>query len=129
MFASFFIAGFEGATGYDREGRWFDQVAATRHDREAENDYRMIAAAGFRAARECVRWPLVDLGGGRFDFSSVRPMIDAARDNGVEVIWDLFHFGYPAGLDPLSPEFVERFAAYCDAVARYVAPRTEERSG
>jgi hypothetical protein len=125
MFQSLFIAGFEGATGYDRHGRWFDQVAATLHDREVENDYRLIAELGFRVARECVRWPLVDLGGRRFDFSTVQPMIDAARRNDVEVIWDLFHFGYPPGLDVLSGEFVDRFSDYCDAVARYIAQQTD----
>lgn len=125
MFQSFFIAGFEGATGYDRQGRWFDQVVATSHDSEVEHDYRLIAEAGFKAARECVRWPLVDLSNGRFDFTNVQPMIDAARRNDVEVIWDLFHFGYPADIDLLSTDFIERFAAYCDAVARYIAPRTD----
>jgi hypothetical protein len=126
MFDSFFLAGFEGATGYDRQGRWFDQVVATGHDREAANDYALIAAAGFRAARECVRWPLVDTGGGRLDFSSVQPMIDAARANNVQVIWDLFHFGYPRDLDPLSRSFRERFADYCAAAARYLAPQMDD---
>lgn len=125
MFRSLFIAGFEGATGIDRYGRWFDQVKATLHDREVHHDYQLISEAGFRTARECVRWPLVDRGGGQYDFSTLQPMIDAARRNDVEVIWDLFHFGFPAGVDLLSPGFVDRFAAYCDAVARYIAPQTD----
>jgi hypothetical protein len=125
MFKSFFIAGFEGTTGYNRHGNWIDQVAATGHDRAAADDYRRIAEAGFRAARECVRWPLVDQGGGRYDFSSIRPMIDAARIYDVEVIWDLFHFGYPAGLDLLGPEFLDRFPAYCRAAAQHLARETD----
>ncbi|MCM3448655.1 hypothetical protein, partial [Bacillus velezensis] len=38
-------------------------------------------------------------------------------------IWDLCHYGYPADLDPWSPEFVTRFAAYARAAAAYVATR------
>ena len=32
-FQSFFLAGFEGSTGINRHGQWFDQVEATQHDR------------------------------------------------------------------------------------------------
>ncbi|MCH3008737.1 hypothetical protein K3W82_14835, partial [Listeria monocytogenes] len=64
--------------------------------------------------------PLVDLGGGVFDFSSVDPMIRAARKHDIQVIWDLFHYGYPADLDLLSYAFPSRFADYCAACARYL---------
>ncbi|MCA1628940.1 MAG: glycoside hydrolase [Acidobacteria bacterium] len=77
-----------------------------------------------RAAREGVRWPLVDRGG-RYDFSSVAPVVEAACRNGVELIYDLFHFGYPDGVDLFSDSFPERFADYCYAVARYVSARAE----
>ena len=125
MFRSFFLAGFEGSTGYNRHGDWFDQVVATGHDRTVEQDYRDLADLGIHAARETIRWPLVDLGKGRYDFSSVTPFVDAARRNGVEVIWDLFHYGYPQGLDPWSDEFTRRFADYCYAVGRYIARQTD----
>ena len=52
MFASFFLAGFEGSTGFNRNGQWFDQVVATGHQARADADYADIAAAGLRAARE-----------------------------------------------------------------------------
>jgi hypothetical protein len=125
MFRSFFLAGFEGATGINAHGQPIDQVSATGHDRHAAEDYARLRAVGIRAARECVRWPLVDHGG-RYDFSSLRPFLDAARECGVELIYDLFHFGYPADADPLADEFAERFADYCYAVARYV---TEHAGG
>jgi hypothetical protein len=125
MFRSFFLAGFEGSTGFNRHGRWFDQVVATGHDKTVERDYRDLARLGIHAARETVRWPLVDLGRGAYDFSTVEPFVEAARRNGVEVIWDLFHYGYPQGLDLWGDEFPERFADYCYAVARYIGPRTE----
>ena len=124
MFRSFFLAGFEGSTGYNRHGQWFDQVAATGHDRSVDQDYRDLAALGIHAARETVRWPLVDQGG-RYDFSSLEPFARAARENGSEVIWDLFHYGYPQDVDIWGAAFPERFAEYCYAVARYLGREGE----
>ena len=125
MFKSFFIAGFECATGYNSRGEWIDQVAATQHDRVAREDYQLLRGAGLTAAREGVRWPLVDRGGGRYDFSTVRPLVEAAREHDVEVVWDLFHYGYPEGVDLFSSAFPRRFADYCYAVGRYLAARTD----
>ena len=125
MFDSFFLAGFEGSTGYNVSGEWFDQVVATGHDRTVATDYRDIAAVGLRAARETVRWPLVDQGKGRYDFSSIDPFLEAARRHDVSVIWDLFHYGYPRDVDLLGDGFADRFADYCYAVARYIDVRTE----
>jgi hypothetical protein len=125
MFKSFFLAGFEGSTGYNRHGHWFDQVVATGHDRTVDEDYRQLAELEIHAARETIRWPLVDLGRGRYDFSTVEPFIEAARRHRVEVIWDLFHYGYPQRLDLWSEAFPRRFADYCYAVGRYIAQRTD----
>jgi hypothetical protein len=124
MFRSFFFAGFEGATGYNERREWFDQVAATYHDRHADADYRRLREVGIDAAREAIRWPLVDRNGG-YDFSSVRPFVDASRRHGVDVIWDLFHYGFPNGLDLFSDSFVERFADYCRASAEFVSAHQE----
>lgn len=125
MFRSFFLAGFEGSTGYNRNGLWFDQIVATGHDRTLEQDYRNLAALGIHAARETIRWPLVDQGRGRYDFSTVAPFLEAARRNKLDIIWDLFHYGYPRDIDLWSEEFPKRFADYCYAVGRYIARRTE----
>lgn len=124
MFRSFFLAGFEGSTGYNRHGEWFDQVAATGHDKRVDEDYRDIAAHGLHAARETVRWPLVDTAG-RHDFSTLAPFIEAARRSRVDVIWDLFHYGFPRDVDLWSASFPRRFADYCHAVARFVMSRSE----
>ena len=71
-----------------------------------------------------MRWPLVDLGHGRYDFSSVEPFIAGGRTkHGIEVIWDLFHYGFPPHVDLWSEDFPERFADYCHAAARFIAPR------
>lgn len=120
MFDSFFLGGFECATGHNRHGQWIDLVASTWHDRHVDEDYRRLREVGIRAARDAIRWPLVDRGDGRYDFSSVEPIAAAARKHRVCVVWDLFHYGYPAGLDPLSDDFRTRFVDYCRACARYL---------
>ena len=104
-FAASSSPGFEGSTGYNRHGQWFDQVARRAMTERSSEDYRDLAALGIRGVREIVRWPLVDRGG-RYDFSSRRPLRDAARrKQGIEVIWDLFHYGYPQRRRPLERPF------------------------
>lgn len=120
MFKSFFFAGFECATGYNALGEWIDQVAATHHDKHADADYRRLRDVGIYAAREAIRWPLVDRGNGQYDFSSVMPFLEASRKYNIEVIWDLFHYGYPDDLDLFSEEFPRRFSEYCRAAARLI---------
>jgi hypothetical protein len=119
VFSSFLFGGFESGTGYNAHCQWFDQIEATGHDRHADEDYRLLAATGLRAAREAVRWPLCARGGD-YDFSSVRPHIEAARRHGVELVFDLFHFGYPDGIDLFAADFPARFADYCHAAARFL---------
>lgn len=94
MFKSFFLAGFEGSTGFNLHNQWIDQVVATQHDRFADKDYLRLREVGIRAARETVRWPLVDVDRG-YDFSSLEPFLKAAQKHDIELIYDLFHFGYP----------------------------------
>src|SRR5688572_14657712 len=104
MFQSFFFAGFECATGYNALGEWIDQIAATHHDKHVEEDYARLSQIGIHAAREAIRWPLIDQKG-KYDFSSVKPFVEASRKHEVEVIWDLFHYGYPEDIDLFSEEF------------------------
>lgn len=125
MFNSFFHGGFECATGYNRDGDWIDLVVDTAHHEHLHEDYRRLRDVGILTVRDAIRWPVVDLGGGRHDFSSVAPMVDAAARFGIQVIWDLFHYGYPPGVDLLSEAFAERFADYCAACARYLRGRID----
>jgi hypothetical protein len=125
LFSSYFLGGFECTTGFNREGDWIDLIEETWHLRHADADYRRLREVGIRAVRDGIRWPLVDKGRRCFDFSSVEPLVRAARKYRVEVVWDLFHFGYPAGLNPLSADFASRFAEYCAACARYLRDRLQ----
>jgi mannose-6-phosphate isomerase-like protein (cupin superfamily) len=119
LFGSFFLGGFESSTHVTTRGRRLDQVAATQHDLQADEDYALCRRIGIRAVREAARWPLIDRGG-RLDLGSVREMVRAGRRAGLAQIWDLMHYGYPDDLDPFSAEFVDRFAAYARAVADVV---------
>jgi hypothetical protein len=124
MLGSFFLAGFECTTGYNRHGEWIDLVAATQHDVFADDDFRRLRDVGILAAREGVRWPLVDRGG-RYDFATVAPIVEAAGRHGIELIHDLFHFGYPADVDLFDEAFPRRFAAYCGAVAAFMVAHAD----
>ena len=126
MFRSFYLAGFECATGYNMHGQWIDQVAATEHDIHVDADYARLEHVGLHAVREAVRWPLVDKATS-YDMSTVQPFVDAANRHRFDVIWDLFHFGYPDDLDPFSAVFPERFANYCHAAALFVSRHMQGR--
>ncbi|SPE51796.1 Beta-glucosidase/6-phospho-beta-glucosidase/beta-galactosidase [Verrucomicrobia bacterium] len=120
-FNSFFAAGFECSTHRLRSGTRLDMIAATQHDKFAHLDYQRLQQAGLRVAREGVRWHLVEAVPGRYDFSSVLPIVRAARAADVQVIWDLCHFGWPDHLDLFQPEFRSSLAHYGAAFAEWLA--------
>jgi beta-glucosidase/6-phospho-beta-glucosidase/beta-galactosidase len=122
IFPTFFLSGFECSTFLWKDQRRRNLIAETQHDTQVQQDYQILHDLGIAVAREGVPWPLVDLGG-QYDFSCIDPMIDALNQAQILPIWDLCHYGYPDDLDPFSPSFSERFAAYCRAAARYIHPR------
>jgi hypothetical protein len=135
LFRSFFLGGFECSTHRLPGGKRLDLVAATSHDALAASDYRLLQRYGMRTARDGVRWHLIEATPGKYDFSSLTPMLRAARETGMQVIWDLWHYGWPDDLDIWSPAFVDRFASFARAFAQvasresaaapYVAPINE----
>ncbi len=124
-FDSFFLGGFECSTHKRADGIRLDLVALTGHDVQAERDYALLRAHGMRAARDGVRWHLVERRSGIYDWSSLLPQLRAARTHGVRVIWDLFHYGWPNGADIWSARFVARFAAFAGAAATVIAAETD----
>ncbi len=125
MFNSYFMAGFECSAHLIRSGRRLDMIAATEHDKFARLDYERIRSQGLRVAREGVRWHLVEKAPGRYDFSSVLPILEAAQATDTQVIWDLCHFGWPDHIELLKPEFVSRLAEYAAAFAALLSKETD----
>lgn len=119
-FESFFLGGFECATHRRRDGQRIDVVDQSAHDRHCAVDYRLLADAGVRAARDGLRWHLIERVPGVYDWSSFLPMLQAAHDTGTQVIWDLCHWGVPDWLDVFSDDFVPSFAAFAAAAARLI---------
>ncbi len=122
---SFFLGGFECSAQRQPDGRRLDLLASTGHDRLFESDFRQLQRHRISAARDGLRWHLIETTPGHYDWSSALPMLQAARRHGVRIIWDLCHYGWPDGLDIWSASFVERFARYAAAAARVVAEESD----
>lgn len=121
LFGSFILGGFECSTHRLPTGRRLDLVHSTRHDEFAATDYRLLQDYGIRTARDGLRWHLIEQQPGTYDFSTATPMLKAAHDTGMQVIWDLWHYGWPDGLDMFSAEFVDRFTAFAREAAKRIS--------
>ena len=126
LFKSYFQGGFECSTHRLRNGRRLDVIASSQHDRFADHDYRQLAGHGILTVRDGFRWHLIEPSAGAYDWSSIGPMLDAARRSGTQVIWDLLHYGWPDDLDIWRPQFVERFARFAGAAARRVRDSSDD---
>ena len=125
LFRSFWIAGFECSCHINSKGERLDMTAAVGHDVHAAEDYHRLREVGMATARDGLRWHLIERQGS-YDWSSWLPMLTAARDQGVQVIWDLCHYGWPDELDIFSAKFVDRFARFAGEAARIQREHTGE---
>lgn len=125
LFQSFFIGGFECSCHRLRSGKRLDLLSATQHDRHVKADYQRLYNSGILTARDGLRWPLIETSPYRYDFASVLPMVRAARETGIQVIWDLFHYGWPDDIDIFQPEFVRRFRSFAMAFAKLLVDETD----
>lgn len=121
IFNSYLMGGFECSTHFNWQRRRIDVIAATRHDELAEADYTRMLEIGMKTARDGVRWHLIEREPYKYDFSSAINQVRAAKKTGIQIIWDLFHYGYPDDLDIFSPEFPVRFAKLAEAFAELLA--------
>ncbi len=126
LLASDLLGGFECAAQKRRDGIRLDIQASTGHDRRTANDYGLLQAHGMMACRDGLRWHRIEARPRRYDWSEVVPMLEATRATGMQVIWDLLHYGIPNGLDIWSAEFVTRFAAFAGAAAQLVKDHSDQ---
>ncbi|NJC27768.1 hypothetical protein [Neolewinella antarctica] len=108
----------------NRSGVRINLLRETGHDVRALEDYRLLTELGIRTVREGVVWSAVETSPFVFDFSEVANRMHAADLAGVQILWDLCHFGYPDGLIPTHPQFEARFVALCAAFAQFYRQQT-----
>ena len=121
----FLHAGFECSTHRDRNLRQDRRDFAYAARSLRPRGLPQAAQPRNSRRRDGVRWNVVDRRG-RLDFSSALPFIEAAEEEGIVVIWDLFHYGYPDDLHPFDPNFIPRFASYCYGFARLMAAHSRQ---
>ncbi len=120
------MGGFECSTHRTRSGRRLDMIAATAHDKYAVADYLRLHDVGGHTVRDGIRWHLIEPAPNTYDFSSLRPMLRAARETNTQVIWDLCHYGWPDDIDIFKPEFVRRFVRLTRAFVKVLADEADD---
>jgi hypothetical protein len=116
-FQSPILGGFESSDFAFWDGRRIDCVASTHHDARYRDDYALLKSCGIRTVRDSFRWPNVEVAPGRFCWDGPRAMLEAARETGMQGIWDLCHFGVPDHVDICAAGFAGRFADYAARAA------------
>lgn len=127
MFESFLMGGFECSTHRNYAGKRIDVIASTEHHLFAESDYKRLLGLGMQTARDGIRWHLIERKPYEYDWSSVLEQIRSANETGIQIIWDLFHYGYPDDLDLFAPEFVNRFARLAKSFVELLIAKGEKR--
>ncbi|MCL2777060.1 MAG: hypothetical protein FWD73_03580 [Polyangiaceae bacterium] len=126
LFKGFFLGGFECSCHViSKGGRRLDLHASTRHLQFVDADYQRLANLGMTACRDGVSWVRAARRGDTYDFSFVAPMLRAAQRHGLDVVWDLMHFGWPDNVDPFAASFPSRFARYARAFATWLTSETD----
>jgi UDP-galactopyranose mutase len=117
LFRSFWMAGYEGADHLNSAGCPLSMNEANQHWQQLDTDYALLERFGIRTVRESIGWRVTEQQGNA-GFERLRRHAELAEKHGIEVIWSLMHYGWPADIDLLSPAFVERFTAFSEKVAR-----------
>lgn len=125
-FNSFFWGGFECADHINRSGDRINLLKETQHDIRAKEDYILLAELGIKVVREGVCWSSVEIAAHQYNFSSLLSRMEAAKELGIQIIWDLCHFGYPDGIYPTHPHFCSRFESFCKAFTLFHRSKTSE---
>jgi beta-glucosidase/6-phospho-beta-glucosidase/beta-galactosidase len=120
------MAGFECSSHRRKDGLRLDLIKATSHDTHALADYAGCAELGLKTVRDGLRWHLIETAPGVYDWSSWLPMVRAAREGGVRVVWDMYHYGSPDFLDQKSDAFIDAYARFAAEAVRVHREETGE---
>lgn len=125
-FRTFFIGGYECADLINKFGQRIDLLQLSGHDTHVLEDYQRLSQMGIKTVREGIRWSFVEKSPGVYDFSEVKNRIEAARQTGIQQLWDICHFGYPDGLMPTHPQFASRLTELSVAFTKLYRNYTDE---
>jgi beta-glucosidase/6-phospho-beta-glucosidase/beta-galactosidase len=118
-FNTFWMAGFECTDKLNAFGNRVDFLNITGHLELIDEDYARLHHFNIATVREGIRWSQVETQPYVYNWGTVAYMIEAAKRNGIQQVWDLCHFGFPDDLTPLHPMFARRFAALCRAFVQF----------
>lgn len=79
--------------------RPLDEFALTHHYQYWREDLDRVASLGVKAMRYGMPWYKAEPKKGRFDWDWIDRAIDHAAGTGVEIIFDLMHYGVPLWLE------------------------------
>lgn len=99
--------------------RVLDEFALTHHYQCWKDDLDRCASLGARAIRYGMPWYKVEPAKGRFDWDWADRAIEHACGLGLEIIFDLMHYGVPFWLDNqfLNTDYEKHVADWAHAVA------------
>src|ERR1051325_5314224 len=96
FFRSFLQAGFECTVTTNMHGVEIDHIGATRHLELIDTDYSLLKHLEILTVREGIPWRLVESTTGRANWNTLEIILAASERHGLEIIFDLCHFGYPS---------------------------------
>jgi len=114
-----FSTGIENSYPILPNGRRIDEMEKCGHYARWQEDFALVREMGIRALRYGPAYYKTHVGPDKFDWSSADEPIHWLRDQGIELIADLCHFGVPDWLGGFQDEaFPVLFADYARAFAR-----------
>ncbi len=118
-FKSFWMGGFECTDKLNAFGDRVDLVNTTQHLQHCNADYANLDMFNIKTVREGIRWSQVEKAPYEYDWTDVEILIRHGREQNLQQVWDICHFGFPDDLTPLHPLFSRRFAALCTAFVQF----------
>lgn len=95
-----------------------DELEKTKHYERWRDDFRILKELGIHHLRYGPPYFSTHIGSGKYDWTFTDEVFGALKDQGVNVIADLCHFGVPDWVgDFQNPDWPELFAEYAMAFA------------